>query len=155
MKTKTYELSSRELLDKVRKYSNKKLNESNDSNPEEQYKSENADLDVEPEIKEKFKKAISPRIKFTKYVKEEDNTTICGKISLGPDNVILFNFDIVNGHCYITTKNLRLDGDAKTVIDKLNAYYDVWSNEINGETVNNMDSNSINNTPDMNSQPQI
>ena len=71
------------------------------------------------------------------------------------NNVILFNFDIVNGHCYITTKNLRLDGDAKTVIDKLNAYYDVWSNEINGETVNNMDSNSINNTPDMNSQPQM
>lgn len=155
MKTKTYELTPRELLNKVRTYTNKKLNESEEPNPDDQYNNENADLDVEPEIKEKFKKAISPRIKFTKYVKAEDNTTICGKISLGPDNLILFNFDIINGHCYITTKNLRLDGDAKTVIDKLNAYYDVWSNEINGETSQEPETNTINNsTPAVATPPQ-
>lgn len=124
-------LSTKDLVSKMRNFKSKTnlLKEEVSS----------ADLDIQQDIQDKFKKAISTRIKFIKYDETEDNKFIEAYVPVDSNNKILFKYNFMDG-CTLTTDNLKLTDESLEVIEKIYTYYDLW---LNGEENEENNANPI------------
>jgi hypothetical protein len=124
-------LSTKDLVSKMRNFKSKTnlLKEEVSS----------ADLDIQQDIQDKFKKAISTRIKFIKYEETEDNKFIEAYVPVDSNNKILFKYNFMDG-CTLTTDNLKLTDESLEVIEKIYTYYDLW---LNGEENEENNANPI------------
>lgn len=119
-------LSTKDLVSKMRNFKNNLLKEEVSS----------ADLDIQQDIQDKFKKAISTRVKFLKYDETEDNKFIEAYVPVDSNNKILFKYNFMDG-CTLTINDLKLTDESLEIIEKIYTYYDLW---LNGEE--NVENNS-------------
>jgi hypothetical protein len=125
-------LSSKELVNNMRKFKNSLLKEELSS----------TDLDMQKDIQDKFKKAISTRIKFMKYEETEDNKFIEAYIPVDSSNKINFKYNFMDG-CTISCDDLKLTDDSLELIEKIYTYYDLWLNSEENEENNSNPSGQI------------